>query len=188
MRKSLWAAGAALALVSTAAFASVTLTVDGDTATGFVGKGDVQSAFGFNNGQMQPLVNNVTFTFSDHLTVSWTCSWVTGEGTRGEQTHVQDVDRSGTLSAVFTGPSRKNGNDTQGTGWILTGSVHTTGSINGLHGELPVDGETCQGDSLEGPNGTISNSTITEGGGSLTATIPGYGTRTLDSSGITVII
>jgi hypothetical protein len=189
MKKALWAvSAAALAVVSTAAWATVTLTVNGDSATGFVGKGDVQSGFGLNNNQLQKDIDLVTFNFSDHVEISWTCSWVTGAGTRGEKTHVQDVDRSGSLMASFTDPSRKNGNESQGTGWVLNGSVHVTGSLNSIGSVIPVEGQTCQGDSLNGTAGTVSNVSVTETGGALTATLPGKGTINLDSSGIFVTI
>lgn len=188
MRKAFFAASAAaLAVVSTAAWATVTLTVNGDSATGFVGKGDVQSGFGLNNNQLQKSIDLVTFNFSDHVEISWTCTWVTG-GIRNQTTHVNDVDRSGSLMASFTDPSRKNGNLSQGTGWILNGDVHVTGSLNSIGSEIPVDGDTCQGDGLGGTAGTVSNVSVTESGGALTATLPGKGTITLDPTGIVVTI
>ena len=47
-------------LAATAAFAAVTF--DPDTGTGFVGKGDVQQAFGWNNTQLQQNASGVTFS------------------------------------------------------------------------------------------------------------------------------
>jgi opacity protein-like surface antigen len=51
MKKMLLAAGIALATISTAAVAAVTF--DPATGTGFVGKGDIQLAFGWNNKAAQ---------------------------------------------------------------------------------------------------------------------------------------
>jgi hypothetical protein len=58
----------------TTAYAAVTF--DPETGTGFVGKGDVQTAFGWNNKQLQQNAGGVSFEF-ESVTVTeteWTCT------------------------------------------------------------------------------------------------------------------
>ncbi len=59
-------------------FASVTF--DPTTGAGFVGKGDVQTAFGWNNQALQANAADVTFSYNAVDTYSATCSWITGVG------------------------------------------------------------------------------------------------------------
>ena len=61
-----------MALVSTAAIATVTF--DSTTGTGFVGKGDVQLALGYNNKQMQDNAGGLKFTYSDSATYEVFCA------------------------------------------------------------------------------------------------------------------
>ena len=65
---------AAAALMTTAASASV----DGDAATGwFVGKGDVQTAFGWNNATLQTEAGDVSFRYDTSADYDVTCEWDT---------------------------------------------------------------------------------------------------------------
>ncbi|HEY4556119.1 MAG TPA: hypothetical protein VIG68_06765 [Lysobacter sp.] len=68
-------AAAAALLVSASAFAAVTF--DPATGTGFVGKGDVQLAFGWNNATLQRNAGKVTFTYATEATYAVTCEWNT---------------------------------------------------------------------------------------------------------------
>ena len=181
MRKMLWAAAAATAFISTAALATISITVNGDSVTGFIGKGDVQSLFGLNNPKMQAVVNNVTFTYSDEVTVDYTCQWTTGPDAH-PTVHTQTFDRSGALTAVFNGPSRTNPNGS-GTGWNISGNIYITGSLNSLHNVIPVLGGVCP----DGSNKTVTDVELIDSGPSLTATVPGYGTKSMPTTGITVI-
>jgi hypothetical protein len=63
-------AACALAL-STGAFAAVTF--DPETGTGFVGKGDVQSPFGWNNAKMQQRHDSITFTYGTVSSLKQAC-------------------------------------------------------------------------------------------------------------------
>lgn len=89
---------ATLAVVSTAALASVTFYPA--TGTGFVGKGDVQSAFGWNNAALQQNINGISFTYNSTVTYSATCYWVTGPvQNRHEHTvvHHKNTNVAGTV-------------------------------------------------------------------------------------------
>src|SRR5688572_8608251 len=89
MRKMFLAAGAALAVVSTAAMASVSF--DDTTGTGFVGKGDVQLAFGWNNKAAQDNAKSVVFSYEVEDTYDVTCEWVTVTGGPNSKTIFHDV-------------------------------------------------------------------------------------------------
>jgi hypothetical protein len=54
-----------------AVFAAVTF--DPETGTGFVGKGDVQTAFGWNNKQLQDNAGLVQFRATTTSETTWTC-------------------------------------------------------------------------------------------------------------------
>lgn len=117
--------------------ASATVTFDPSNGTGFVGKGDVQTAFGWNNQKAQSLGPYVTFSYDSTDVYSATCEFVTGAGTRGEQTHDVSISRHTGVSGTVDYTDRKH---QQYDGYILTGfvpgSTVTTGTV-------PVAGDTC---------------------------------------------
>ena len=150
----LLAALAALALSATAVFAAVNF--DSSTGTGFVGKGDVQQVFNWNNKQLQQNASGVTFSYNATENYEAVCTFVTGEGTRGEQTHNVSRERSTTVdSAVAYDPRVKN----QITGFNLKGFGTTTSS-----GDVPVVDGACPG----GPDGgTWTSVTLVSSTGGL---------------------
>ena len=75
-------------LAAAAAWASVTF--DPVTGAGFVGKGDVQSAFGWNNAQAQANIPSITFFVRVTQQRTQTC--------QTEPQHVVTGQRSGTRS------------------------------------------------------------------------------------------
>ena len=76
------AAGAlAMGIMASSAFAAVTF--DPATGTGFVGKGDVQTAMGWNNAELQKNAENLKFTYVTETTYAVAVTWTTGEGKRG---------------------------------------------------------------------------------------------------------
>lgn len=106
----------AAAVLTVAAFATVTFNPA--NGTGFVGKGDVQTAFGWNNAQLQNNARGLAFQYYSTTTATWTCQWVTGEGTRGQRTHTLDrTTIQGLVGAVAHDARTRN----QITGFILTG-------------------------------------------------------------------
>ena len=125
-----------LAFVATAALASVTFYPA--TGTGFVGKGDVQSAFGWNNAAAQANIAGISFTYESSVTVHGTCYWVTGEGTRGEQEHfVNHTKASSIAGTVLYSPRVHHQID----GINLTGYGDSVES----GGDIPVAGGPCPG-------------------------------------------
>jgi hypothetical protein len=66
----------ALALVACAAAAITayaTVTID-ENGYGFVGKGDVQSAFNWNNDQLQTNASGLSFSLNSSESSTWTCT------------------------------------------------------------------------------------------------------------------
>jgi len=163
MRKFLYAAAAAALVVSQAASAAVTF--DSATGTGFVGKGDVQLAFGWNNQTLQANASGVTFTYNATDTYSATCTWVTGEGTRGEQTHNVDIPRHTAVNSVIASSGRdiSSGLNGPNTGFKLTGFGTTT-----TEGTVPVVGDACVGnDGGINQNGTWTAVSLVSSTGGL---------------------
>jgi hypothetical protein len=64
-------AGVATVAIATAAFAAVTF--DAATGVGFVGKGDVQLAFGMNNSQIQKAVVSFSASSVTEVETTWDC-------------------------------------------------------------------------------------------------------------------
>lgn len=170
MRKFAIAAAVAAATISSAALALVTF--DPATGTGFVGKGDVQLAYGWNNKQLQDNAGGVGFVYDQTTSYTAVCTWTTGEGTRGERTHNVDHNTSTAVLSSVAYEARKNSNGKDGsiTGFFLNGfgATTTTG------GEAPVVGASCHGN--EGHDGvwsSVSDGTstgglsVTYGGGSV---------------------
>jgi hypothetical protein len=148
----------AAALLATPAFAAVTF--DPDTGKGFVGKGDVQLAFTWNNKQLQDYALGVSFSFDTTDSYSAVCTWTTAEGKPGEQTHnVSHKFSSAVLSAVDADPRQTKGQK-QFTGFILSGFGPTSET-----GSAPVVGGPCMGN--QGHGGVWSSVTSTGSTGGL---------------------
>jgi hypothetical protein len=134
-------AGKRLAVLATTtlacAAALATVTFDASTGTGFVGKGDVQLAFGWNNAQLQSRASGLSFTYAITDEYSAVCTWTTGEGTRGERVHNVSHTDSVAVDGVVTYDARTRN---QVTGFILTGF----GAVSET-GEVPVVGGACPG-------------------------------------------
>ena len=106
---------AAMLVASTAAIAAVTF--DPAAGTGFVGKGDVQTAFGLKNSEMQAQHTNVTFNYVASATYEFECEWFTGPD-RNRKHHTNTKDAVTQVNAGVDAQSRKTG---QWTGWNLLG-------------------------------------------------------------------
>lgn len=119
MRKFILAA-AALATVSTAAYAAVTF--DPATGRGFVGKGDVQLLYGWNNKDLQTNAANVDFRYSAVTVteVTWEC---TKQQQNGETTQEKARTTTTSTQGLVTTVARENskGKDGAVTGFNLSG-------------------------------------------------------------------
>lgn len=130
------ALGLAAVLACATAFAAVTF--DASTGTGFVGKGDVQDAFGWNNAALQNNAEGVSFSYEATTTYAALCTFTTGEGTRGEKTHYVPHTIALDIGGEILHTARKHH---QIDGFNLTGfgeSFTETGTI-------PVVGGPCMG-------------------------------------------
>jgi hypothetical protein len=134
MNKMLLAAGAALAFFSTASIASVTYD---DAGYGFVGKGDVQTAYGWNNATAQKQQNSVSFYLKDEASYDVTCEWETVTGGKKSKTIVHTVTKHKTVinTAALDATSKKTG---QYTGWFLNGAVEEFTPVT-----VPAVGDSC---------------------------------------------
>jgi hypothetical protein len=126
MRKPFLAAAAALAVVSTAAMASVSF--DNTTGTGFVGKGDVQLALGLNNAQVQAITPAFTYNATTITEVSWECTNANNE---------KVLERARTTTTSSTG--------------VVSSSARVQNQVTGYNlGGFAV-GSTTSSSSTEGP-------------------------------------
>lgn len=132
------AAGAlAMGVFASSAFAAVSF--DPTTGTGFVGKGDVQLALGLNNSQLQAKASALNFTYVSEDTYAVTETWITGEGTRGEQTHFVTLKRTETINDTVKYDARTH---KQVDGFDLTGITQQT-----VEGSIPAVGQEFPGSS-----------------------------------------
>jgi hypothetical protein len=113
MKLKNWMVGAAVAAVASAAIASVTF--DAETGTGFVGKGEVQMVYGWNNRALQENADSVQVRSNSTTVteVSWIC-------TNSNNENIQQRERTTTTETaglVETVARERN----QITGFILDG-------------------------------------------------------------------
>lgn len=149
--KSLKIAVAASTLfLSSAVMATVTFSPA--TGTGFVGKGDVQLALGWNNAMLQANANTLTFNYVATDTYTAVCTFITGEGTRGQRTHNVGHTSTTGISGIVAYDARARN---QITGFNLTGL--SSPAVEG--GEAPVVGGACPGNA--GTDGTWSTVDLT---------------------------
>ncbi|MEV0272400.1 hypothetical protein AB0H43_26790 [Hamadaea sp. NPDC050747] len=167
MRRTIMiAVAAAAAILAVAAPAAAVVTFDAATGTGFVGKGDVQLAFGWNNATLQANAAGVSFSYTATDSYDAVCTWITGEGTRGEKTHNVTHSTTTEVAGQVTYDARTH---KQIDGFQLTGYGTVIES-----GEIPVVGGACPGN--EGTDGTWSSVTQTGSSAGLYTT---YGTTTV---------
>lgn len=144
-----------------ASLAMATVTFDPDTGYGFVGKGDIQLAFGWNNQQTQintAQVGSLAFTEVKQVTYSAVCSWVTGEGTRGQKTHTINQTKTTVLNAAVSYDNRKM---TQITGYNLTG----LGAMTVSGDPLPIVGDPCIGEGTGATYTSVSSGPVSSSTG-----------------------
>lgn len=164
MRKSFIAAAAALAAVSSAAMASVSF--DSTTGTGFVGKGDIQTLYGWNDATLQKNAAGVTFAYNVEETYRYDCTFTIVIG-KDKTPTPQTVTRgkSTSVNGAVAYDSRKNGLG-KITGFNLTGFGATVSD-----GVVPVEGGSCPGGPLN--DGTISNVVLQSSTGGLSVSYGG---------------
>jgi hypothetical protein len=82
---------------------SAAVSFDPFTGNGFVGKGDVQDAFGWNNAQLQANADGVTFTFESESQYAQSCM-----KDNARQTIYKDFKKSVEVDAAVSVQARKN--------------------------------------------------------------------------------
>jgi hypothetical protein len=119
MKRMTIATAVAVTFAAAAAFAAVTF--DPATGTGFVGKGDVQTVFGWNNKALQDNADYVDFRYNSVTEASWQCSRP-HPSQEGEEI-VQNRNRTTSVQGVLTTVARDNsrGKDGPVTGFYLNG-------------------------------------------------------------------
>jgi hypothetical protein len=114
MKRSIIAAVAGIAAFATVAVASI---------PNFVGKGDVQTVFGWNNAALQRNAADVEFRYLSETVNEWTCSRV---NSRGKEI-IQERNNTATAQATIATAARVRG---QVSGFELTSSGITE-SVDG---------------------------------------------------------
>ncbi len=133
------------------------VTFDPATGTGFVGKGDVQLAFGWNNAVLQTNALALTFSLQSEATYAAMCEWETGTpGEHGYHIHHVTHHKSTSVNDTLTYDARTRN---QVTGFFLTGFGTTTES----GGAVPVVGGPCPGN--PGTGGVWISVELESGGG-----------------------
>jgi opacity protein-like surface antigen len=137
MKKFITAAVIATLAISSPASAAVSF--DAATGTGFVGKGDVQLAFGWNNKQLQTNAAQVTFHYESQSEYNVTCEWTT-EGRKETTTHTRSKKKKNSVFASITYASRTN-KQQDITGFNLNGH----GAVSETGDSVPNVGDACPG-------------------------------------------
>jgi hypothetical protein len=147
----------AAVLVLAASAVSAAVTFDAETGTGFVGKGDVQLAFGWNNKALQDNANSVQFQAESVVVteVSWIC-------TNSNNQNTQERERTTTISiqGVVSAAARERN---QVTGFTLTGYSGTPTESSEVDGPA-VDSCPSGPWSLTTPAGDPEVVSTSEGG------------------------
>jgi opacity protein-like surface antigen len=136
----------AVAVAAVFAFSAVALAAvefDPEDGTGFVGKGDVQQPFGWNNKQMNDNAADVSFFYQEGQTVEQDC--VSSDGGApptftvvGQRTKTQGIDEEVEYE------KRRNGGNSNLTGFILLGYDEEPEFSEGTWTACPA-GSTQQG-------------------------------------------
>jgi hypothetical protein len=139
--RGLAVAVAATMILAVGAFAAVTF--DPATGTGFVGKGDVQLVYGWNNKQLQDNASTVDFRVSSESITSWTCS-KPNPGNPDQPDIVNLRSSTVTTQGLVTNVARETSKGKNGpiTGFNLTGydgstTTTTTGDALGSCPAVP---------------------------------------------------
>jgi hypothetical protein len=158
MLKKMGAVAVLAAGLTLAAAGSASAYTMDSAGVGWVGKGEVQTVYGWNNKVMQDNVTGVSFQYRATGTYEVTCEFDTPGGTH----HVLVKTDTTSVNATVGSDSRNNSSGKQGpmTGWYLTGfgSTTTTGQA------IPAVGDGCPGNSGLGAVTSVTQTGATEGG------------------------
>lgn len=150
-----------LTLVAVPAFASVTF--DPASGKGFVGKGDIQIPFGWNNQALQANATSLTFSYDSADVYDVTVEWDTG--TRNIVHHTVTHNTSVAVANTVAYDTRKN-KQADVTGFNLTGfgATSETGDVPEV-GDLANDGNGAVVTSVVLVSSTAGTLTVTNSAG-----------------------
>jgi hypothetical protein len=136
--KVLAGAGAATLLIgATAMPANAAVTFDTSDGTGFVGKGDIQTAFGWNNADLQTHAPDVSFAWHEVIRYDATCQVQTGNPNQPQSIRTQEISTP-VVTRVHTEITNDLRLKNQVTGFLLTG-LGTPSTVV----EVPNVGDPC---------------------------------------------
>jgi hypothetical protein len=98
--KTMLIGGALAGAFAVSSVAGAAVIFDADTGEGFVGKGDVQLAFGWNNKALQENLSDVQFTYNASTTETSEISWVC---TNSNNENLQERERTTTTTSSTVG-------------------------------------------------------------------------------------
>jgi hypothetical protein len=153
----------AVCAFAAASAAYATVTFDGATGTGFVGKGDVQLVLGWNNAALQQNASQLTFSYQVQDKYDATCSWTTTTGSGKVIYHDVTVKKTVKVNDTVQYDARTH---KQVDGFMLTGFGTVSQNI-----DPPVDGGGCLGEG--GQQGVWSDVIKTSTSGGLYVTFNG---------------
>jgi hypothetical protein len=149
---------ALVACVAAAITVYATVSID-DAGNGFVGKGDVQTAFGWNNAQLQANSGHLYFSYSASVVTTQDTTW---SCTNDRNDNVQDRARTTTTTTTTSNPNYGEARvKNQITGFNLTGGTANTTSTSSTTGNMlnscpggpwVFNNDTQVGDPVEDPN------------------------------------
>ncbi|WP_223592466.1 hypothetical protein [Neobacillus bataviensis] len=137
--------------------ASASVAFDSATGTGFVGKGDVQLAFGWNNAALQKNASGLTFTYEAQDTYTVTEYWedLTGGKQPKIVTHEITIPKHVSVSADVAFDARK-ANQINGFNLNNFGTVVTEGTLPSVGDPLTGNREV-----FDDETGTWVHATVT---------------------------
>lgn len=155
-KKTAAATAMGVGLLLAAAGSASAYTMD-SAGLGWVGKGEVQSAYGWNNKAMQDNVAGVTFVYDSTSSYEVVCEF----DNRGGH-HVITNTKHSSVKATVSSESRNNSNGKQGpmTGWYLTGF----GAVTSTGAAVPAVGDGCPGNSGLGAITSVTQTGTGSGG------------------------
>jgi hypothetical protein len=112
---------------------------------GFVGKGDVQTAFSWNNPQLQNNASGLKFSYTESTTYDYTIEFDTGNEHHTEHHTITHTRTNSVSSKIQYDARAKN----QVNGFLLTSQ-----QITDSGGPVPNVGDTC-------PNGDLGTCSVT---------------------------
>jgi len=117
--------GSILVLLMLASSANAAVHVD-EEGIGFVGKGDIQSVFNWNNSMLQENAHLIQFKFSRAGTVSWVCEGVNAAGvTIRSDRRNEDIGAS-----TYVAYDARRNRTGQITGFLLVGLIENSTTQN----------------------------------------------------------